>query len=94
MPSKVFLGQNVPNPFNPLTRISYGVPATSMVRIEIFDVRGRSVRKLVDGVQSAGTYDAIWDGRDGRGQRVDSGVLFYRLQVGETLLQRKMVLLK
>jgi hypothetical protein len=94
VPSKAFLSQNVPNPFNPLTSIAYGVPSPSAVRIEIFDVRGHRIRELVQGMQSAGTYEAIWDGRDGRGQRVQSGIYFYRLQVGETRLQRKMVLLK
>jgi hypothetical protein len=96
VPRKAFLGQNVPNPFNPVTRISYGVPAgvATPVRIEIFDARGRSIRQLVNGVQAPGSYEAIWDGRDGQGRRVNSGVFFYRLQVGATKLQRKMVLLK
>jgi len=97
IPSVPMLSQNRPNPFNPMTSIAYGVPASSgrtHVRLTIYDVSGREVRRLVDGSQAPGSYNALWDGRDDRGQRVHSGVFFYRLQVGRDSLTRKMTVLK
>jgi hypothetical protein len=97
IPSMPILSQNEPNPFNPMTTITYGVPQRSgpaMVRLDIYDVQGRLVRQLVRGRQTAGTRQALWDGRDERGRRVQSGVYFYRLQVDGHSLTRKMTVLK
>lgn len=98
VPRRPMLSQNVPNPFNPVTTISYGVPATSEGRIpvslRIYDVQGRKVRDLVQGDHEPGTFSALWDGRDESGRRVHSGVYFYRLQVGVESLTRKMTVVK
>jgi hypothetical protein len=99
-PARAFLAQNHPNPFNPTTRIAYGVPATAGanaavdVRLEIYDVQGRLVRRLVQGLHAPGTYGAIWDGRDDHGRRVRSGVYFYRLRAPGTTLSRKLLLVE
>ena len=84
-----------PNPFNPSTTIRYDVPKNgTQVSIAIFDVTGRRIRTLVDGVQPAGTRTTTWDGRDDRGQGVASGVYFYRMLADQFMQTRKMVLLK
>lgn len=88
------LEQNVPNPFNPATSISFVLPATSPVRLDIYDVRGRLVRTLVDEYRPSGRVTVNWDGRDAYGQQVASGAYFYRLVTSERTLTRKMVLLK
>jgi hypothetical protein len=97
IPAVPMLSQNKPNPFNPMTTIAYGIPAAgggAAVQLTIYDVQGHVVRQLVQGHQAPGTYNAIWDGRDGRGQRVQSGVFFYRLRIGSHSLTRKMTVLK
>jgi len=99
VPRVAFLDQNVPNPFNPVTSIAYGVPAqdgraTVDVGIDIFDAGGRLVRRLVRGPQAPGTYKALWDGRDDGGRRVHSGIYFYRLRAAGTTVARKMLLLQ
>jgi hypothetical protein len=88
------LEQNYPNPFNPSTQIRYEMPKSSRVSLKVYDQRGRLVRTLVEGEQGPGRKTVTWDGRAGNGARVASGIYFYRLQVGETIAQRKMTLLK
>ena len=96
LPKAFFLAQNSPNPFNPATMISFNLPegASEQVSLKVFDLRGRLVRTLVDGAGEAGTYSVFWDGRDHAGRRVSSGVYLYRMQAGEFIQTRKMVLLK
>ncbi|MFQ5511853.1 MAG: FlgD immunoglobulin-like domain containing protein [Candidatus Krumholzibacteriia bacterium] len=88
------LSQNFPNPFNPQTTIEYTVGAKAMVSIEIFDASGALVTRLHQGDREAGTYRAEWDGRDGAGRPVASGIYFYRLAGVRGGDVRKMVLLK
>jgi hypothetical protein len=89
------LHQNVPNPFNPTTVIQYVVPESgAYVTLRIYDVGGRLVRTLVDGVVRSGLKSVVWDGRDGRGVRAASGVYFYRLEAPGYVKTRKMVLMK
>lgn len=89
------VSRNFPNPFNPTTSIQYVVPAPGgRVRISVYDLSGRVVRTLVDDDKTAGSYVAVWRGRDNEGREVGSGVYFYRFDVGETSVARKMVLLK
>ncbi|MBM3307716.1 MAG: hypothetical protein FJY74_05270 [Candidatus Eisenbacteria bacterium] len=95
IPERFGLRQNVPNPFNPVTAIGYDVPAGGgRVTLEVFDVSGRLVRTLVDGFVSEGVRSASWDGRDGEGKEVGSGVYFCRMKAGETEQTVKMTLLK
>ena len=89
------LHQNHPNPFNPSTTISYYLPEDGAVTLEIYDVSGRLVARLLDGaVQEQGFQSAIWDGRDKSGGRVATGFYIYKLNVGKSVLSRKMVLLR
>ena len=89
------LSQNAPNPFNPTTRIRYSVARNgARVRMDVYDVAGRLVATLEDGTAAAGEHVATWDGRDGDGRPVASGIYFCRLTVDGWSRATKMVLLK
>jgi hypothetical protein len=88
------LEQNSPNPFNPTTAIAFEVPARGEVLLEIVDVRGRWIRKLVSAVLPPGQYRAVWDGLDESRAPVSSGTYVYRLTVGGSTLSRKLVLVR
>jgi parallel beta-helix repeat protein len=79
-PTTFALDQNFPNPFNPVTRISYQLPTTSSVQLKIYDLLGREVRTLVFEEQKAGFYTVAWDGRSHSGEPLASGVYLYRLE--------------
>jgi hypothetical protein len=88
-PAIVTLAPNWPNPFNPSTRLRFGLPRAGWARLSIHDVRGREVARLWDGQREAGWLELEW-----RPQGLASGIYFARLRVGETQLARKLVLLK
>ena len=96
LPEKFQLLQNSPNPFNPSTTISYSVPEGNQkyVSLKVYDLRGRLVLTLVEGMIGAGTYTVYWDGTDGSGRQVASGVYLYRMKAGDLVQTRKMVILK
>lgn len=100
IPPRFELAQNYPNPFNPATQIHYQLPKTAKARLAIFNSLGQKVRTLVNGdkPQAAGFYTVEWDGRNDTGERVSSGIYFYRLEAetaSQTVVQtRKMILLK
>jgi flagellar hook assembly protein FlgD len=79
---------------NPRTRIEYTVPRKSTVELAVYDVGGRRVRTLVEATLNAGQHLAVWDGTDGSGKEVPSGVYFYRLSVGGLEAKQRMVLLR
>ncbi|MBN1154603.1 T9SS type A sorting domain-containing protein [candidate division KSB1 bacterium] len=89
--------QNYPNPFNSSTDIKYFIPASerdSRVVIKIYDVLGRLIRVLIEEQKKHGTYIVNWDGTDEVGNMVSSGVYFYTLEVSESKLMKKMLLLQ
>jgi hypothetical protein len=92
--ASISLKQNYPNPFNPSTRIVFDIPSREYTRLEIFDVRGRLVRALVDETLSAGAHSVDWDGRDWMRRDAPSGVYFYRLRAAGKTETKKMILLK
>jgi len=96
IPEQAALLQNYPNPFNPTTFISFEIPAhggkSQHVRLGIFDVKGRKVATLVDVDRQAGFYTELWNGVDDRDQAVASGVYFYRLEVGDMAVVKRMTL--
>jgi FlgD Ig-like domain len=91
---KLDLAQNSPNPFNPTTTISFTVPARGPVTLSIYDVEGKRIRTLVDGVMPVGANHVEWDGKDASGAAVSSGLYFYRLETARNAISRKMVFLK
>jgi hypothetical protein len=91
---ELMLGRNHPNPFNPQTVIPYDIPASSRVRVAIYDPSGRLVRVLVDEEQKAGMHEVSWNGRDDAGRTASSGVYFCVLESGKERRTQKLVLLK
>jgi hypothetical protein len=95
VPVTTALMQNHPNPFNPTTTIVFDVATAGAVRIEIYDVSGSLVRTLVNEEKGIGRHVATWDGRDGTGNQVHTGVYFCRMTApGYTSQAKKMLLLK
>ena len=87
---------NYPNPFNPVTTISYNLPVNiKNPVIEIFNVKGEKVRKLEVKSEKLGVNKVVWNGKDGAGKKVASGVYLYRLnQDGKTIATKKMIMMK
>jgi beta propeller repeat protein len=94
LPVALDIEANYPNPFNPSTTISYSVPADGFVELAVYDALGREMRTLVGGRKSAGRHEVVWDGRDGRGRMMASGVYFLRLESSGEVRTRSIVLLK
>jgi len=81
LPQQVVLDQNVPNPFNPSTRIAYQVPMQAQVRLIVYNVLGQEVRVLASGLHAPGYYQRVWDGLTDIGGPAASGIYFARLEV-------------
>lgn len=88
------LSQNYPNPFNPATRIEYTIPSRCRVTLIVFNVLGQQIITLVDRMQSAGSHSVLWDGTDGHGRSVSSGLYFYQLSFDDVVDTKKMMLLR
>jgi|GEM_PF-1164882 len=88
------LEQNYPNPFNPETSIRFQIPKAIKTTLTIYNVLGQKVKTLVDSKLSAGTYTMRWKGVNDLGNRVGSGVYFYRIEAGDFVKARKMLLVK
>ena len=93
-PAASYLSQNFPNPFNPVTRIRFGLREPGHVSLRIYDTAGRLVRVLVEEDRDASHYTEEWDGRDKAGRTVASGVYFYRVEAGTFEETKKMILLR
>jgi len=95
LPTSFALSQNYPNPFNPTTTISYVIPEAVNVELIVFDITGREVTRLVDNRNhNAGRYDVMWNGLNDAGERVASGLYFYRIMAGDFQQTNKMLMLK
>jgi len=94
LPEGFELAQNYPNPFNPTTTIDFSLPEAQHVTLEVVNIQGQVVRTLVDDVRNAGDHSVEWDATSDNGNRVASGVYFYRLSAGDHVASRKMTLLK
>ncbi|OQY27989.1 MAG: hypothetical protein B6244_08575 [Candidatus Cloacimonetes bacterium 4572_55] len=93
---ETLLRQNYPNPFNPVTVIRYTLAESGEATLQVYSSAGRLVRTLSSGLQESGEHSATWDGQNDRGQKVATGVYFYRLQAHEGKFDqtRKMILMK
>lgn len=89
VPSKFYLSNNFPNPFNPATNFEFSLPKTGMVSLKIFDMIGREVAVLVNEVKPAGTYQVTWNAA-----HLACGVYFCKLQTGLMSEVKKAILLK
>jgi len=89
LPSKYSLSQNYPNPFNPKTNIKFSLPETSQVKIIVYNIIGKQVAELVNGNMEAGSYNIDFDGN-----RLSSGMYFYKIEAKNYTEIKKMMLLK
>ncbi|MBN1825301.1 MAG: right-handed parallel beta-helix repeat-containing protein [Candidatus Eisenbacteria bacterium] len=94
IPARFALHPNMPNPFNPITRIAFDLPVRAEVSLRVYDVSGRSVRTLRDGTMNAGRHEVVWDGTNNAGRSVASGIYFYRIDAGDEKAVRKMTLIR
>jgi len=88
------LNANYPNPFNPMTKISFSLPEEQQVRLNIYGIDGALVTTLINETRGSGLHEAIWDGRNDAGQVQASGMYFYRIEAGPYSQVRKMTLMK
>ena len=89
IPTEYILKQNYPNPFNPTTTIEYDVVKTGHVVLSVYNSLGQKVETLVNGQKPAGEYRLIWNASN-----LSSGIYFYQMKAGSTVLTRKMILLR
>ena len=94
LPDELLLQQNAPNPFNSQTVLSYFLPKSGPVRLELFSVTGQRVAILRQGPQQAGYHRLRWNGRDREGRPLASGIYLYRLVTKEGILTRKLTLIR
>ncbi|UCD18027.1 MAG: T9SS type A sorting domain-containing protein [Candidatus Zixiibacteriota bacterium] len=94
LPSGFCLTQNHPNPFNPATTIDYSIPRRTHVEISVYNLLGQQINTLVDAIKPPGEHSIIWNGQDVAGNRIPSGVYFYRIRTSDFVQSKKMVLLK
>ena len=88
------LKDNYPNPFNPLTTISYELLTDGIVNIVIYDLMGKKIKTLVSGFQTAGSENINWNATNNQGEPVSAGVYLYKIQAGDFVDTKKMILLK
>ncbi len=94
LPNQFSLHQNFPNPFNPTTTISFKLARSGNVRLDVINMLGQVVTTLHDGVAARGINSVVWDGTDGGGHQVASGVYFYRITTDGGVQTKKMMMLK
>jgi len=90
-PREIF-GAAYPNPFNPRVNIPFALERASDVRMEVFDVSGRSVALVADGTYSAGSHEIVWNAGDRKGRELPSGIYFIKLKTNEDIDVQKLVL--
>jgi len=89
VPTQYSLEQNYPNPFNPSTTLKYEIPKESYITLKVYDILGREVATLVNKQQKAGYYEIDWNAVNN-----SSGIYFYKIQAGDFLETKKMILMK
>ena len=93
-PQQFALDQNYPNPFNSGTVIRFAVPTSGEAELAVYNLAGQKVVNLEQGLREAGSYTLRWDGRNGAGRELASGVYFYRLRAEDRVETRKLLLLR
>jgi len=89
VPTVYGLEQNFPNPFNPITKIHYQLPKNNFVTLKIYDVLGNEIITLVNEIKAAGKYQSTFDANN-----LSSGIYFYKIQAGDFIDIKKMILMK
>ena len=91
---KFMLQNNYPNPFNPLTSITYSIPINTSISLKIYSLDGEEILTLVNEVKTRGEYSIQWDAKNSLGNKVPSGMYFYKLSTRDFIQTKKMILLK
>ena len=93
-PMSFALHQNYPNPFNPRTTIAFQLPTAEHVELAVYNMMGQKIKTLIAVEKPAGAHTVSWDSQDNLGKGVVSGVYFYRLQFGDIVKTKKMILME
>jgi len=94
IPDVFALHNNYPNPFNPVTNITYDIPEVADVKLEIYNIMGQKVRTLATGSHEPGRYRVLWNATNDYGQGLSSGMYIYKIQAGDFVSVKKLVLMK
>ena len=94
IPRVFALNANCPNPFNPMTKISFSLPEAQAVKLAVYGIDGRKVATLLNETRGPGLHEVIWTGQDDSGRQAASGMYFYRIDAGPYSQVRKMTLMK
>ena len=94
LPDVFALHNNYPNPFNPVTNITYDIPEVAEVRLDIYNVAGQKVRTLTQGLHEPGRYRIQWNATNDFGQQLSSGMYIYRIVAGDFVSVKKLILMK
>ncbi len=86
--------QNYPNPFNPITTIEFSIPYSSQVEINIYDVNGQLINRLMNEFLIEGNHSTIWNSRNMNGQTVASGAYIYQVKFDNKIISKKMLFIK
>ncbi len=93
IPKGFELKQNYPNPFNPITNIEYSIPKNTHINISIYNLLGQMIKQLVSKPYQPGYYKVNWDGTNYKGNRVSTGMYFYKIQTEYYIKIKKMILM-
>ena len=94
IPDVYALHNNYPNPFNPVTNITYDIPEVANVSLDIYNVMGQKVRTLVAGSHEPGRYRVLWNATNDFGEGLSSGMYIYKIQAGDFVSVKKLILMK
>ena len=94
IPNTYILKQNYPNTFNPSTQIQFSIPNSENVHLIIYDALGNKVKEVFNKELMTGQYNFTWSGKNNEGEKVSSGIYFYRMEAGTFVKTKKMILLK
>ena len=94
VPNSYKLHTNYPNPFNPITTLKFDIPEDSFVDVTVYDILGNAVNNLVNTYQSSGYKSIQWDATNNQSEPVSAGVYLYKIQAGDFVDTKKMILLK
>ena len=94
LPDVFALHNNYPNPFYPVTNITYDIPEVAQVTLEIYNVSGQKVRTLAQGQHEPGRYRIQWNATNDYGTPLSSGMYIYRIRAGDFVSVKKLILMK
>ena len=94
IPTDFSVDQNYPNPFNPSTTIEFDVAISSNISLVVYDLMGKEIYSLASGYHVPGRYSVVWNANDSNGEEVSSGMYIYQLRTSDTVLTKKLVLLR